>query len=69
MRDTALPRLDRPLRAIKLSAPKRSRRYLASRICEAESCQTVLSIYNDGRKCWMHQPLRYPGAPRGRRSA
>jgi hypothetical protein len=69
MRDTALPTLDRPLRAIKLRAPKRNRRYGASRICEGESCQTVLSVYNDGRTCWFHQPLRYPGAPRGRRSA
>ena len=69
MRELAQPRLDRPLRAIKLGAPKRNHRYAGSRICESENCQTVLSIYNDSRRCWLHQPFRYPGAPKGRRSA
>jgi hypothetical protein len=69
MRNPSLPRLDRPLRAIKLSVPKRNRRYESSRICDTENCHTVLSVYNDSRRCWLHQPLRYPGAPRGRRSA
>ena len=66
MRDSGLPKLDRPLRAIKPSVPKRNRRCGGSRICESENCQTVLSVYNDSRRCWLHQPFRYPGAPRGR---
>jgi hypothetical protein len=37
--------------------PRRAR---AGRICADEACDTVLSVYNDGDRCWEHtQPSPY----------
>jgi hypothetical protein len=43
---------------------KRSRSFVPSRICEAEGCATVLSIYNPKRQCAVHwaQKQRPSGA-------
>lgn len=30
------------------------------RVCEAEGCPTVLSVYNRQDLCWLHQPLKFP---------
>jgi hypothetical protein len=36
------------------------RRVRAGRVCAEETCQTVLSVYNDGDRCWEHtQPTPY----------
>jgi hypothetical protein len=28
------------------------------RVCEDEKCETVLSQYNEGDRCWQHEPAR-----------
>ncbi|HSJ50097.1 MAG TPA: hypothetical protein VLA90_02260 [Actinomycetota bacterium] len=30
------------------------RRLAAGRVCAEEQCRTVLSVYNDGDRCWEH---------------
>jgi len=40
--------------------------YRPGRVCAAEECRTVLSIYNGSEHCWVHQAVRFPGV-RGRR--
>jgi hypothetical protein len=43
---------------------------LGARTCEAEGCQTRLSMYNGGATCWQHEPLhRYYHRVRERRTA
>jgi hypothetical protein len=39
------------------------------RICGEGPCRTVLSVYNDGDRCWLHTPVRpyFLQAPRRRR--
>jgi hypothetical protein len=32
--------------------------FLPGRVCEDENCQTVLSQYNRGDRCWQHEPPR-----------
>jgi hypothetical protein len=32
------------------------RKYLPRRVCAAQSCWTVLSIYNGADFCWLHEP-------------
>jgi hypothetical protein len=64
-----MPTLDRPIVGVKLNGPPRpSRRYGSARVCEAAGCDTFLSSYNPGRRCWVHQPMRYPGYSGGNRT-
>jgi hypothetical protein len=35
------------------------RAFSAGRVCEADACETVLSRYNDGARCWQHEPARH----------
>ena len=32
-------------------------RFEEGRICHEPSCVTVLSVYNDGNRCWSHRPM------------
>jgi hypothetical protein len=32
-------------------------RFNEGRVCEAIGCRTVLSVYNDGDRCWSHRPM------------
>jgi hypothetical protein len=32
-------------------------RFDEGRTCEAPGCRTVLSVYNDGTRCWSHRPM------------
>jgi hypothetical protein len=32
-------------------------RFEEGRLCEEVGCQTILSVYNDGSRCWMHRPM------------
>ena len=32
-------------------------RFDEGRICEEPDCRTVLSVYNDGSRCWSHRPM------------
>jgi hypothetical protein len=32
-------------------------RFDAGRVCEVAGCWTVLSVYNDGERCWSHRPM------------
>jgi hypothetical protein len=34
------------------------RAYLSGRVCEVATCQTVLSQYNDGARCWQHESAK-----------
>jgi hypothetical protein len=48
---------------------KALRRSGPHRICDEPACRTVLSVYNDGDRCWQHTPIRryFVQAPRRRR--
>ena len=35
---------------------RRSPTYSAGRVCAAEDCRTLLSIYNRSKFCWLHEP-------------
>ncbi len=43
-----------------------NRTFTRGRVCEAEGCGTVLSIYSKWKYCWQHQPVR-PYFERGKR--
>jgi hypothetical protein len=32
-------------------------RFDEGRTCENPGCRTVLSVYNDGTRCWSHRPM------------
>lgn len=32
-------------------------RFDGGRACEEPGCRTVLSVYNDGTRCWSHRPM------------
>jgi len=38
--------------------PPRSPTSSPGRVCEAEDCNTLLSIYNRSKFCWLHEPAR-----------
>ncbi len=47
------------------SAARRPVRTKADRICRAEECDTILSIYNTSGTCWLHtQPRPEPSYAR-----
>lgn len=37
---------------------RRSPTYPPGRVCAAEDCRTMLSIYNRSKLCWLHEPAR-----------
>ncbi|MGH9278649.1 MAG: hypothetical protein ACRD12_11175 [Acidimicrobiales bacterium] len=37
-----------------------SRAFKSGRVCRYPSCGTVLSIYNDGKFCYQHEPMVVP---------
>ncbi len=43
-----------------------NRTYPAGRECDADGCDTRLSIYNGSTLCWQHEPARIR-LPRGQR--
>jgi hypothetical protein len=43
-----------------------NRTYPADRVCDADGCDTRLSIYNGSMLCWQHEPARIR-LPRGQR--
>jgi hypothetical protein len=32
-------------------------RFDEGRTCDEPGCRTVLSVYNDGSRCWAHRPM------------
>ena len=38
----------------------RSKKYTTGRVCEFDSCETVISIYNKKKYCFLHAPISYP---------
>lgn len=40
--------------------PRASRTYAEGRVCDAEGCDTRLSVYNRSRHCWQHTEAKYP---------
>jgi hypothetical protein len=40
--------------------PKATRRFPAERTCAVDGCETKLSIYNRGDRCWAHAAMRIP---------
>ena len=49
-----------------VSVERSTRRSKAGRICNDPSCETRLSIYNDGKFCSLHAPMITPRT-RGRK--
>ena len=39
---------------------RRSKKYTTGRVCEFDSCETVISIYNKKKYCYAHHPITYP---------
>jgi hypothetical protein len=39
------------------------RQYRSGRTCAVPGCPTVLSIYNSGKQCAAHNPIRFRAAP------
>ncbi|MHB8438272.1 MAG: hypothetical protein ACYDD4_03820 [Acidimicrobiales bacterium] len=37
-----------------------TRTFERGRVCEEDGCETQLSIYNDGRFCFQHEPQATP---------
>jgi hypothetical protein len=37
-----------------------SKKFKAGRVCRQAGCETVLSIYNDGKYCYQHEPMTTP---------
>ncbi len=37
-----------------------SRAYAKDRVCREPGCQTRLSIYNNGKYCFQHEPMAVP---------
>ena len=40
--------------------------FKAGRVCQQAGCETMLSIYNDGKFCYQHEPMSYPGSAAAR---
>ena len=50
--------------------PRRSPTYSPGRVCAAEGCRTLLSIYNPSKLCWPHEsPRVYVARVRRKREA
>jgi hypothetical protein len=46
--------------------PHANRKYKPGRVCAADGCGTVLSVYNRWQFCWQHEPV-HAYTPRGKR--
>ena len=59
------------LRAYSVLADRPNRTYPAGRACDADGCDTRLSIYNGSTFCWQHAPPRIcpPRSPRKKQDA
>jgi hypothetical protein len=44
------------LRGLSAGPRRASRTYTRKRVCAAEGCSTLLSMYNASRLCWQHEP-------------
>jgi hypothetical protein len=52
---------DRVVRATSLSGNDRpSRSFGSGRVCREPGCTTRLSIYNNGKFCYQHEPMIVP---------
>ncbi|MDQ2754433.1 MAG: hypothetical protein M3R71_02665 [Actinomycetota bacterium] len=52
---------ERSLGAHTLSGSERpSRSFAKDRTCREAGCQTKLSIYNNGKYCYQHEPMAVP---------
>ncbi len=47
---------------------KPSKKYAQGRVCKELGCNTKLSIYNKGKFCYVHEPVKVPRT-RGRKVA
>ncbi len=60
---------DTPIAAQSLNGADRpSRTFGRNRVCREPGCDTKLSIYNDGKYCYQHEPMAVPRT-RGRKIA
>lgn len=60
---------DRSLGGHALAGNERpSRAFAKGRVCREPSCTTRLSIYNNGKYCYQHEPMAVPRT-RGRKIA
>ena len=48
--------------------PRPNKTYGSGRVCAEPGCETKLSIYNDGKYCYQHEPMSVPRV-RGRKIA
>ena len=39
---------------------RRSKKYTSGRVCEFDTCETVISMYNKKKYCFLHAPISYP---------
>ena len=39
---------------------RRSKKYTTGRVCAFETCETVISVYNKKKFCFLHAPISYP---------
>jgi hypothetical protein len=52
---------DRAVQGTSLSGSDRpSRSFGAGRVCREVGCRTRLSIYNNGKYCYQHEPMAVP---------
>jgi len=43
-----------------VSHERPSRAFGGGRVCRESGCETVLSIYNNGKYCYQHEPMVVP---------
>ncbi|MGI8794593.1 MAG: hypothetical protein ACR2H3_15700 [Acidimicrobiales bacterium] len=46
--------------AIANGSDRPSRSFKRGRVCEEDDCRTILSMYNNGSFCSLHQPMEVP---------
>ena len=46
--------------AITGGSERPSRSFKRGRVCHEDGCTTILSMYNDGKFCALHQPMEVP---------
>ena len=39
---------------------RRSKKYTTGRVCAFDTCETVISVYNKKKFCFLHAPVSYP---------
>ena len=40
--------------------PRATKQFDTGRVCSDDSCEQVLSIYNDNKQCFKHAPMKIP---------